>query len=230
MSSVGVILDSGDVLLRPVAGRWFPPPAFEQILHDRGIIWDPVRLQVALTLGGQYLDDIHRVPLADEHAERAVWLRYYGIVLDALKLPDDSVGLAETITSAWEQQPGVEPCPWTRPVLAELDRRGVPVVVLSDAWPSLRRQYRDLGLARYVQAMVISGEEGVTKPDPRAFAKATALLGDSVESVYFVDDSEGHVKAAIRMGMRGFRLRPPNSQTGTQVPELSDLRELLAYL
>jgi HAD superfamily hydrolase (TIGR01509 family) len=183
-----------------------------------------------LALAGQYLDDVHRVPLADEHAERAVWLRYYGIVLDALKLPDDPADLPEAITSAWEQQPGVEPCPWTRPVLAELDRRGVPVVVLSDAWPSLRRQYRNLGLARYVQAIVISGEEGVTKPDPRAFGKAIALLGDSVESVYFVDDFEGHVKAAIRMGMRGFRLRPPNSPTGTQVPELSDLRELLAYL
>jgi len=72
-----VILDSGNVLIRPTNGRWFPPPAFYEVLAERGLSWEPGPLDEGLVAGGVYLDEVHPVPLADEHAEHAVWLRYY---------------------------------------------------------------------------------------------------------------------------------------------------------
>ena len=50
----------------------------------------------------------------------------------------------------WEASLPVEPYSWTVPVLEELAARQLPVVLLSDAWPSLRRFYRELGLEVHI--------------------------------------------------------------------------------
>ena len=230
MSRVGVILDSGGVLIRPTGGRWFPPPAFDDVLIEHRVTWQAALLDQALAAGGDYLDEVHPVPLADERAERAVWLRYYEIVLDRVGVTTGVGGLAEAITTRWESTISVEPYPWSVSVLVELEQRGFPVVVLSDAWPSLRRWYRELNLDRYIRAMVISGEEGMTKPDHRAFNKARKLLGSDVSEVVFVDDYPGHVRAAVDLGMRGLRLRHGDEEPAADVNEITDLKELLALL
>jgi putative hydrolase of the HAD superfamily len=224
------ILDSGGVLIRPRGGRWFPPPAFHDVLTERGVTWQPALLDQALAAGGDYLDEVHPVPLADERAERPVWLRYYELVLDRVGVTTGAGDLAEAITTRWESTISVELYPWTVSVLAELEQRGIPVVVLSDAWPSLRRWYRELSLDRYIAAMVISGEEGVTKPDHRAFDKARELLGSDVSEVIFVDDYPGHVRGAVDLGMRGLRLRHGDEEPAADVHEITDLTELLALL
>jgi HAD superfamily hydrolase (TIGR01509 family) len=128
------------------------------------------------------------VPLADDGAARPVWVRYYETVLEARGVAGDPAELAEAITAAGECSLGVEPYPWTVPVLAELLERQIPVVALSDAWPSLRRFFRQVELDTYVRAMVISAEEGFTRPDPRAFLKAEVLLGQTRSKIVFVDD------------------------------------------
>jgi len=230
VAALGVILDSGNVLIRPTNGRWFPAPDFEELLRRRGLSWEPGLLDQALALGWEYLDEVHPVPLADEHAEHPVWVRYHEIVLEGLGITTDRSGLADAVTAAWEATLCVEPYPWTVPVLAELQRREIPVVVLSDAWPSLRRFYRQMDLAPYIGAMVISAEEGITKPDRRVFAKALALLGHGAGDVVFVDDWPGHVRAAVELGMRGFRLRHPDEEPDEGVEEIADLREVLARL
>lgn len=100
--SGAVIMDSGGVLLRPTTGRWFPPPAFEQTLAERSVSWDAACLDHALTVGGRFLDQVHPVRLADEAAERLVWLRYHQLVLEALGIDGDVGVLAEAITARWE--------------------------------------------------------------------------------------------------------------------------------
>ena len=75
--------------------------------------------------------------------------------------------------------------------------------------------------------MVISAEEGITKPDPRVFTKAIELLGPGVDEVVFVDDCPGHVRAALNLGMRAFRIRHPHDERDSMIDELSDLRQLL---
>jgi putative hydrolase of the HAD superfamily len=133
-------------------------------------------------------------------------------------------------THLWETDISVQPYPWTVPTLVELRRRDIPIVVLSDAWPSLRRWFAELGLSPFVQAMVISAEEGITKPDARVFNKARGLLGPHFDEVIFVDDYPGHVQAASALGMRAFWLRPQDEVRGASVTELTDLRQLLDRL
>jgi HAD superfamily hydrolase (TIGR01509 family) len=230
MAHLGVILDSGNVLIRPTTGRWFPLPAFDEILSERGFTWDRDLLDAAFAVGGAYLDDVHPVPLADEQAEHDVWLRYHQLVLEVLGITTGRDDLADDLTAAWEGTLTVEPYPWTIPVLTELQERGVPVVVLSDAWPSLRRWYRQLSLEPFLRAMVISAEEGISKPDPRVFNRALVLLGHKACDVVFVDDDPGHVRAAVDLGMGGLRLRHFEQEPAAGVDEITDLREVLPRL
>jgi HAD superfamily hydrolase (TIGR01509 family) len=231
VARLGVVLDSGGVLIRPAGGRpWFPPAAFDEVLVERGLDYEPAALAEALAVGDAYLDDVHPIPLADEEAELAVWTRYFELLLEGIGITHDHHGLARSMVTAWEAAPGVEPYPWTLPVLAELEHRGIPVVVLSDAWPSLRRWYRELGLDTYVRAMVISGEEGITKPDRRVFDKAVALVSCAASNVTFVDDYPGHVQAAVDLGMRGLRLRHADHDPADGIQEITDLTELLTRL
>jgi HAD superfamily hydrolase (TIGR01509 family) len=229
-SQVGVIVDSGGVLLRPIGGTWFPPPCFYTVLAKHGVAFDRRSLEAALGRGATYLDVEHATPLADEAAERPVWLGYYRVILASLGVGEAVDELVEAIVSAWEANVPVEPYPWTRPVLSELHRRQIPVVVLSDAWPSLRRWFRALDLEPYVQGMVISGEEGFTKPDPRSFAKARRLLGDQATEVVFVDDWAGHVEAANTLGLRGVLLRDANDAPVPGLASIADLRDTLQEL
>jgi HAD superfamily hydrolase (TIGR01509 family) len=224
---MGVILDSGGVMIRPVGGEWFPTASLEQVLAERGIAWERDRLAGALAAGAAYLDAVHGEPLRDETEERSVMARYHEIVLAGVGVVLDGAALAKEIQSREEARDVVEPYEWTLEVLAELRARSIPVVVLSNAWPSLRRLHRGLGIDRLVKAMVISAEEGVSKPDVRIFRKALEALGKPPDRTVFVDDWPDHVEAANRLGIRGVWLRHGTDDITTELEVISDLRALL---
>jgi HAD superfamily hydrolase (TIGR01509 family) len=223
----GVILDSGGVMIRPIGGEWFPTVSLEQILAERDIAWERDKLAGAVAAGDAYLDAVHGVPLRDETEERVVMARYHEIVLAGVGVTRDGAALAREIQAREEARDVVEPYKWTLEVLAELQARSIPVVVLSNAWPSLRRLHRGLGLDRFVKAMVISAEEGISKPDVRIFRTALAALGEPPDQTVFVDDWPDHIEAANGLGMRGIWLRHGTHATTAGLETISDLRALL---
>jgi HAD superfamily hydrolase (TIGR01509 family) len=230
MHPTGVILDSGGVMIRPIGGDWFSTASLEQVLAECGIAWERDRLTAALADGAAYLDAIHHMPLRDEAEERVVMARYHEIVLAGVGVTRDGDALAREIQSREDAREVVEPYEWTVEVLAGLQARSIPVVVLSNAWPSLRRLHRGLGLDRFVRAMVISAEEGAGKPDARVFHRALAALGLPPERTVFVDDWPGHVEAANRLRIRGIWLRHDPHDPTTGIETISDLREVLDIL
>jgi len=223
----GVILDSGGVLIRPIGGDWFPTASLEQVLAERGIAWEREKLAAAVAAGYAYLDAVHGVPLRDEVEERAVMARYHETLLAGVGVTGDVAALAREVQAREEARDVVEPYEWTLDVLAELRARSIPVVVLSNAWPSLRRLHRGLGIDRFVKAMVISAEEGLSKPDPRVFETALAALDEPADRTLFVDDWPEHVEAANRLGIRGIRLRHAADDPRPDLEEIVDLRALL---
>ena len=56
-----------------------------------------------------------------------------------------------------------------------------------------------------LDAELISGFLGVTKPDPRIFALASEKIGIAPERLLFLDDIQGNVEAARRCGWRAER-------------------------
>jgi putative hydrolase of the HAD superfamily len=58
-------------------------------------------------------------------------------------------------------------------------------------------------------ALVISGEVGMRKPDPDIYHLATERLGVAAQRCVFVDDHPGHLKAAQEVGMTTVLHRGP---------------------
>jgi len=132
-----------------------------------------------------------------------------------------------------------------RETLAELKRRGIPIVILSDTYRTaaeLREKYRtDLGLVDMVTGFITSKDMELRKPDPgmyeAAFRAVAAALGDPFPDraeVAFLghdlDELEGAHRCCLRtlaVYFRGARKEIPF------IPEndiLSDFTDLLTFV
>ncbi len=75
--------------------------------------------------------------------------------------------------------------------------------LLSNATSSARRFFKESGIAAHFDAITISGEEGVMKPDERIYRIALARLNVEPNEAIFVDDFSENVVAARALGMIG---------------------------
>jgi len=98
---------------------------------------------------------------------------------------------------AWRRRPG------SREILVELGRRGLARAVVSNFDRRLSCVLSELGLAPHLDALVLPGEAGAPKPDPRIFALALERLGvAAAQALYVGDDRELDLEAARRAGLR----------------------------
>jgi HAD superfamily hydrolase (TIGR01509 family) len=77
------------------------------------------------------------------------------------------------------------------------------LAVLSNSPPGLLRWLTDWGILELFDVVFCSGDEGVMKPDPRAFQVTLERLGVKPEEAVFIDDTMGHVNAALKLGLHG---------------------------
>ncbi len=105
-------------------------------------------------------------------------------------------GLRADIAARWR---------WDEQLLACLGKvRGrARTGIVSNAWPHARARLAADGVAGLVDAVVLSCEAGVAKPDRRIFELALARLGAEPGSALFIDDTPSHVAAAQALGIAG---------------------------
>jgi putative hydrolase of the HAD superfamily len=80
-----------------------------------------------------------------------------------------------------------------------LRERGVRTGMVSNSWGT-RRYPREL-LAELFDGLVISGEEGFRKPDPRMYALGAERIGAAPQNCVFVDDLAFNLDPARELGM-----------------------------
>ncbi len=104
------------------------------------------------------------------------------------------------------------PIPETEGAMARLHARGVPMFGLtnmpSEKWPLIRAMSPAFALLRDV---VVSAEEGVTKPDPRIFQIACERAGMRPGELLFVDDHLPNVEAAAALGFHVLHYADPKA-------------------
>jgi HAD superfamily hydrolase (TIGR01549 family) len=93
------------------------------------------------------------------------------------------------------------------------------------------------GIASLVDAVVVSGDEGISKPDPRIFHVALERLSvDAAEAVMFGDSWTADVVGAARAGIRAFwfnprrKPRPADPARVEEVFSLTPVERLVARL
>lgn len=118
-------------------------------------------------------------------------------------------------------------------LFSSLTQSGIPVALITNgATDSQRDKLRVLGIEHWFQAIIISGEVGLAKPNPAIFYLAIDRLGVEPESIWHVGDNlltdVAGAKAAgigaVWVNRRGL----PFAGTGPQ-PDL-DIRSLSALL
>src|SRR5262249_14843760 len=114
-------------------------------------------------------------PVDQPHAACKSHLRF-SLVLKGLGHTGPVADLAREIAMAMVYQTGMEPFEDTVPALDRWRARGLRLGMVSNAWPSLDRHYRTLGLRDYFEAFVISAHLGWLKPDVRIFEAALDRL------------------------------------------------------
>ncbi|MDR3669217.1 MAG: HAD family phosphatase [Holophaga sp.] len=108
--------------------------------------------------------------------------------------------------------------PGTVAILRELKDLGVPLYALSnwsaETFPIARARF---GFLAWFERIVVSGEEGLAKPDPALFQRAIERCGLVPARTLFIDDSPANIEVALGLGF------DPILFTGAQ-----PLREALA--
>jgi len=80
--------------------------------------------------------------------------------------------------------------------------------ILSNAWSGARAAIsNEFGLGAAVDAIIVSAEEGIAKPDARIYHIAAERLGVLQAEAVFVDDMAENVDAARAVGMRGVQFK-----------------------
>ncbi len=103
-------------------------------------------------------------------------------------------------------------------LLAELEPTGVRLACLSNdvsEWSKLLRE--QFGLGEYVTDWFISGDIGVRKPDPEAFATLCRRLDVVPDRVLLIDDREENVTAARDAGFQALHFGAPHLSTMDQL-------------
>ena len=226
----GVLFDSGDTLVRPIAGSWWPKQSFIDAFEAHGIDQaDMTRFDEAVSLAVRYLDDNHC--LTTEEEERRQFRTAYAIVLEALGIRSPTATLISDLFRLHEEAVDLVLFPDTHRVLERLLLgRGIKLGIVSDNWPSLDRRYRQLGLRHYFDAFVISALVGCWKPCERMYTTAIDELGLPPESLMFVDDWPENVAGAVRLGLRGIVISRYGETPETELPVVAGLDELVALI
>jgi 2-haloacid dehalogenase len=96
--------------------------------------------------------------------------------------------------------------PGTEPIVRDLAAAGVPQAGLTnfsaETFPVARARFEVLGL---LDPIVVSGVEGVAKPDPRLFQLALERAHLTPASTVYVDDRADNVEVAASLGLRAVR-------------------------
>jgi 2-haloacid dehalogenase len=96
-------------------------------------------------------------------------------------------------------------------VLAELKSHGVPLYAITnwsaETFPPLRKRFEFLS---WFQAIVVSGDEGMMKPDPRIFRVLFEKHAVVPSSAVFIDDVADNAAAAEALGVHGIHFRSPD--------------------
>ncbi|MBQ9475878.1 MAG: HAD family phosphatase [Bacteroidales bacterium] len=86
----------------------------------------------------------------------------------------------------------------------ELKSRGYHIYGLSnwsdETFEMIRHEYP---VFEQIEGMIISGQEGVVKPDPAIYKLLFERYNLKVEECIFIDDSPVNIEASQRLGMRG---------------------------
>jgi putative hydrolase of the HAD superfamily len=226
-----VFFDAGETLVHPHPTF---PDLFATILAREGYDVDAETIRARIhVVSDRFSKAARENELWTTTAEksRAFWHDVYGIFFEHLGIANAN-GLIDVVYREFTDVANYALFDDVVPVLEELRDAGLRLGVISNFEEWLERLLERLGVRPFFDVRVISGVEGLEKPDPAIFRMAASRAGVELErSVYVGDNPEFDVDPALRVGMFPVlidrRDRYPD-QGATRIRSLDELPEVLA--
>src|SRR4029077_19969874 len=149
----------------------------------------------------------YRQRLPDRRPPARYWQRVPDTVRPGALAPDELEWLIATDVASWSVQHDEV---WA--LAARFRAAGGRTAVLSNGGPEVMARVRaDHPLEACFDAVVISCEVGLSKPDPRIFRLCLERLGLPAPDVLFVDDRADNVEGAAAVGLRTLQFEGPDA-------------------
>ena len=225
-----IFFDAGETLVHPHPSF---PELFAAVLEREGfpVGVDAVHEQIH-HVGDRFAQAAREEELWTTSPERsrAFWLSVYERLLAGMGLPTGD-GLHETLYREFTDLANYALFDDVAPALSALRRSGAMLGVVSNFEEWLERLLGQLGVLDVFDVRVISGLEGVEKPDPRIYRLALERAGVEPAEAAFVGDSpEFDIDPPAAIGMFPVlidrRDRHPGF-TGLKIRRLTDLAAAL---
>lgn len=199
-----MFFDAGETLL-------YPHPSFAElfteVLREHGHRVDPARVQDVVSASSSRFNDIlssEEARLWSTSAERSrtLWDGIYRWFLSEAGIDRDQDRLIDALYTRFTDLASYRLHPDALPTLERLRKTDLTLGLISNFEEWLERLLDALEVAHFFDVTVISGIEGVEKPDPAIFHLALRRAGVPPErSVYVGDNPSFDVEAARAVGM-----------------------------
>jgi putative hydrolase of the HAD superfamily len=225
-----VFFDAGETLVHPYPSF---PDLFSQVLRRHGRVVEPEEvLEHIVLVFDHFADAAQGTELWTTSPERSrvFWHSVYRALGERLDVerPDelaDALYTEFTTLANWRLFDDV------LPVLRRLKEHGLVLGLVSNFEEWLEQLLERLAVTGMFDAVVISGLEGLEKPDPAIFRLALARAGVTAsESAYVGDNPAFDTEPAEALGMTGVlidRRRRFPDHDGLRVETLADLPAVL---
>lgn len=208
------------------AGGTLVMPNFQRMADEfgrDGVAIEPERLARA---EAQARLDFERPDFVRSHPGD-IWLSYMHDVARKAEIERPPLAAFERLRAyhdsenLWE-----EPIAGTEAALTELGAR-YRLGVISNANGTVKKAFARIGLARFFEVIVDSGEVGIEKPDVRVFELALGRMNVRAdEAVYVGDVFKVDVLGARAAGMRAVLIDPHGFHADKPCPRVTSLMEL----
>jgi len=232
MTLRGVFFDAGETLVHP-------HPSFTELLlallraegHD--VDQSDLRVNAAIVARHfQHAADQGLLWTTSPERSKAFWLGVYDEFLTSLGI-EDSDGLAGRLYTQFTDLSNYRLFPDVLPALHDLKERGLVLGVISNFEEWLGRLLARLGVDGLLDLQIVSGVEGVEKPDPAIFELALSRAGLRADECVYVGDSPAFdTGPAEALGMRGVLIdrrgrHPDHAGPGVRITDLADLSDVI---
>jgi putative hydrolase of the HAD superfamily len=196
-----VFFDAGETLVHPHPSF---PELFARILVREGYDVDPATIRDRISVVS---DRFSRAARENElwttspERSRRFWHDVYSIFFEHLGIGDQD-GLIDVVYGEFTDLANYALFDDVVPALERLHAEGLALGVISNFEEWLERLLERLGVRAFFDVRVISGVEGLEKPDPAIFRLAMERAGVRPDrSAYVGDNPEFDVEPAAALGM-----------------------------
>ena len=225
-----VLFDVGETLVHPAPSF---PELFSTVVAADGHERSPEAVvDASRAVFHRFSEAARDVELWTTSPDRSArfWKSVYERMLGELDIPDDG-RLADVLYATFTDPANYELFDDVEPALDELEAAGLVLAIVSNFEAWLEDLLGTLGVRDRFGVRVISGREGVEKPDLRIFELALERLSiEAADAMYVGDNPEFDVVPAATLGMTPVLIDRRGRHPDAEGTRIADLRELASLV